>query len=138
MNNQPKFSRTLFTFSFVSFFPLCYFSPPPPQFKYSYQIHDYHNLHKVWTLGSSSSSLYIMVSSSTTSLLFSHGWLTHHPCFWFTLVYTESLSLVDSISTMKLWCLLLLLLSWQKLALLDLSYWPAKKKEKNMVAVRVS
>jgi hypothetical protein len=29
-------------------------------------------------------------------------------------------------------------LSWQKLALLDLSYWPAKKKEKNMVAVRVS
>jgi hypothetical protein len=24
------------------------------------------------------------------------------------------------------------------LALLDLSYWPAKKKEKNMVAVRVS
>jgi hypothetical protein len=43
------------------------------------------------------------------------------------------------ISTMKLWCLLLLLLLyWQKLALLDLSYWPAKKEEKNMVAVRVS
>ncbi len=133
MNNQPKFSRTLFYFQFVSFFSSAT-SPPPPQFKYSYQIHDYHNLHKVWTLGPSSSKL---ISCCPLVLLLT--WLVNPSCFWFTL-FTHRVSLTCwlYLTTMKLWCLLLLLPYWQKLALLDLSYWPAKKKEKNMVAVRVS
>jgi hypothetical protein len=44
-------------------------------------------------------------------------WLTH-PVSGSLYLHTQTLSLVDSISTMKLWCLLLLLLYWQKLALI--------------------
>ncbi len=51
----------------VLFSSLLLLPSTPPQFKYSYQIHDYHDLHKVWTLGPSSSSLYHDVSFSTTS-----------------------------------------------------------------------